>query len=67
MSECWHIFFSFAGMRLGKIQAKLGVCLLLRKFSFELGEQHVNKELVLDPISGVRAPISGINLRIKIR
>lgn len=55
------------GMRLGKIQAKIGVCLLLKNFSFTLGEQHINKPLILNPISGVRAPISGINLKIQPR
>lgn len=55
------------GMRLGKAQAKIGVCLLLRKFSFELGAQHVNQKLKLDPLSGVRAPIAGIDLKVKAR
>lgn len=53
--------------RLGKIQAKIGVCLMLRKFSFELGTQHINKPLVLNPNSAVREPISGINLKVIAR
>ncbi|XP_055302489.1 probable cytochrome P450 6d5 [Sitodiplosis mosellana] len=53
--------------RLGKIQSKIGVCLLLKKFSFELGEQHINKPLILNPMSGVRAPISGIKLKVQPR
>lgn len=53
--------------RLGKIQAKIGVCLVLKNFSFELGEQHINKPLVLNPMSGVRAPISGIKLIVQPR
>lgn len=55
------------GMRLGKMQSKIGVCLLLRKFSFELGNQHIGKDLVLDPKMGVRAPINGIDLKVKTR
>lgn len=55
------------GMRLGKMQSKIGVCLLLRKFAFDLGKQHINKELELDPRCGVRAPINGIDLKIKSR
>lgn len=55
------------GMRLGKLQAKIGVCLLLRKFAFELGAQHINQKLKLDPQSLVRAPITGINLKVKAR
>lgn len=54
-------------MRLGKIQAKVGVCLLLKNFSFKLGEQHINKSFVLNPTSIVRAPISGIKLKITAR
>lgn len=55
------------GMRLGKMQSKIGVCLLLRKFAFELGNQHIGKDLVLDPKMGVRAPINGIDLKVKTR
>lgn len=54
-------------MRLGKIQAKVGVCLLLKNFSFALGQQHIKTPLVLNPASGIRAPISGINLKITAR
>lgn len=53
--------------RLGKLQAKIGVCLMLKNFSFELGEQHINKPLILNPMSGVRAPISGIKLKVQPR
>lgn len=55
------------GMRLGKLQSKIGVCILLRRYSFELGVQHKNQTLVLDPKSGVRAPINGIDLKITLR
>ena len=55
------------GMRLGKLQAKIGICVLLRKFSFELDEKHANKTFILDPISTVRIPVDGLNLKVKAR
>lgn len=55
------------GMRLGKIQSKVGICILLRKFAFELGAQHKNKEIVIDPRTLVHAPINGIDLLVKAR
>lgn len=55
------------GLRLGKLQAKIGFCLLLRKFSFEFGTQSKNDELKLDPKSFVRALVNGIELKIKAR
>lgn len=55
------------GLRLGKLQAKVGICLLLRKFSFELGSKNTNKEFKFDPKSTVRAPVGGCNLRVKTR
>lgn len=55
------------GMRLGKINSKLGVCLLLREFVFELGAQHMNNSLEFDPKGITRAPISGIRLKCKRR
>ncbi|XP_055317038.1 probable cytochrome P450 6d5 [Sitodiplosis mosellana] len=53
------------GMRLGKVLSKLGVCLLLHKFEFELGTQHMNAELEFEAKSIVKAPISGIHLKCK--
>lgn len=55
------------GLRLGKLQAKIGLCLLLRKFSFEFGAQNRNDEFKLDPKSPVRALVNGIELKIKAR
>lgn len=52
------------GIRLGKLQVKIGVCLLMRKFHFELGAQHRNSEFELDSFTIVRAPIDGIVLKI---
>lgn len=51
------------GLRLAKLQIKIGLVLLLQKFHFELDEQHIGKELQIDPRSIAKLPIGGINLR----
>lgn len=50
------------GMRMGKLQSKIGVVLLLQKFRFELADEHKNTELKFNPVSFVLVPINGINL-----
>lgn len=57
------------GKRLGKLKAKIGICLILQKFAVELGAQHSKDEkLVMDPnLTLIRSPISGIHLKIKPR
>lgn len=55
------------GLRLGKLQAKIGLCLLLRRFSFELRNPNKNNEFKLDPKSSVRSLVDGIELRVKAR
>lgn len=56
------------GLRLAKIQTKLAIVLLMRKFRFDLGDEHKNKELKLDPRSRVvSAPLNGINLKVSLR
>lgn len=56
------------GSRLAKLQAKLVIVLLIRKFSFELGDEHKNKELKMNPRSRVvTAPLNGINLKVSLR
>lgn len=52
------------GLRLGKLQSKLAIITLLRKFRFELGEEHQNKELKLIPNSITKCPTNGINLKV---
>lgn len=52
------------GIRFGKIQPKIGIVLLLRKYRFELGDQHKNTELKLNPASVVLTPLNGINLKV---
>lgn len=55
------------GLRLGKMQAKIGICILLSKFSFELGANLTSGELKFDPSAVVRTVIGGVNLKIKSR
>lgn len=55
------------GMRLGKLQAKIGICLLLRKFSFELGDSLLNSTVKLAPQATTRAFVGGTKLKIKVR
>lgn len=55
------------GQRLGKLQTKIGLCIVFRKFLVELGSQFMNDGLILNPKSQVRLPINGMNLVIKAR
>lgn len=55
------------GLRLGKLQSKIAIILLLRKFKFELDDMHKGVELKISPISVVLAPTNGINLRVLSR
>lgn len=55
------------GLRMGKLQAKIGLCILLQKFSFELGAKIANNGLEFDARSAVKSPIGGMNLKITLR
>lgn len=55
------------GMRLGLLQSKIALVLLLQKFEFELDERHKNTELKINPTSPVLASIGGLNLKAKRR
>lgn len=56
------------GMRLGKLQSKVAIVSLLRKFKFELADEHKNtSELTINPTSIVLAPINGINVNATTR
>lgn len=51
------------GMRMGKMQAKVGVVLLLKDYLFELTEKHIGKELKFAPSAFVMTPVDGIELK----
>lgn len=52
------------GLRLAKLQIKIGIVLLLEKFRFELGAPNMRHELKLDPRSIAKLPVGGINLKV---
>ncbi|XP_001649311.2 probable cytochrome P450 6d5 [Aedes aegypti] len=54
------------GLRMGKIQTKVGLCLLLSKFNFEL-YGHKESELVMSPNNFLNTPVNGINLKVSCR
>lgn len=55
------------GMRLGKLQTKIGLCLLLRKFAFEFDDKHGSNAFKLDPRGIIRIPVNGLNLKVNAR
>lgn len=52
------------GLRLGKLQSKLAIVLLLEKFRFELDDQHKNTEIKLNPKSMFLLPLNGLNFKV---
>lgn len=54
------------GLRLAKIQIKIGIVLLLQKFQFDLSKP-ASGELKIDPRSIAKLPVDGINLKVKSR
>lgn len=54
-------------MKLAKLQTKIAIVLLLRKFHFELGAQHIGKDMKMDPRAIAKLPIGGVNLKVKSR
>lgn len=55
------------GQRLGKLQTKIGLCIIFHKFIIELGAQFMNNELILNPKSGIRVPVNGMRLVVRAR
>lgn len=56
------------GLGLAKLGVKLVIVLISRKFRFDLGDEHKNKELKMNPRSRVvTAPLNGINLKVSSR
>lgn len=54
-------------MRLGKMQTKVGIVLMMQKYRYELGDQHKNTELAFSPAGVILTPKTGIELKIKAR
>lgn len=51
-------------MRLGKMQTKVGLVLMLRDFAYSLQPEDMNKEIEMNPKVFVLTPKNKINLRI---
>jgi cytochrome P450 family 6 len=54
------------GMRMGRLQSKIGLALVLSKFDFHPAAG-ASDQLVMDPVSFLMAPIGGIHLKITKR
>lgn len=52
------------GLRLGKMQVKVGLVIMLEKFRFELADEHIGTELKYSPSSIISAPANGIRLKV---
>lgn len=52
------------GMRMGRLDSKLAIILLLRKFRFELADELKNTELKLHPLTITATPVDGIKLKV---
>lgn len=55
------------GMRLGKMQTKIALILMLKNHFYELSEKHIGKELIYSPNAVLLTPINPIELRCKAR
>lgn len=55
------------GLRLAKLQAKIGVCLMVKNFHFELSEEHLNETMTFKASTIIKTPANGINLKVKQR
>lgn len=55
------------GTRLGRIQTKVGLIAVLRKYHFELGDELLKQDLTLSARTFLTAPENGIHLRVKSR
>lgn len=55
------------GLRLAKLQIKIGLVLLLQKFHFELDTKYADDELKIDPRSIAKLPVGGVNLKVRTR
>lgn len=55
------------GSRLGKIQTKITLAMMLQRYSFELSDEMKKRKLTLAPNSFILAPIGGIELKVRKR
>lgn len=55
------------GTRMGKMQTKVGLILMLQKNKYHLASQHIGKDLVMNPASFVPTPVTGLELVVNKR
>lgn len=52
------------GMRMGKMQTKVGLILMLQKFYYELEPKLIDQKMEFDPKLFLLSPRFGVNLRV---
>lgn len=52
------------GLRMGKMQTKVGLIAMLQKFRFELTKERMNRKMEFSPKSFLIAPIGGIGVKV---
>lgn len=55
------------GIRMGRMQTKIGLIAMLRKYKFDIGDELMHTELRISSKNFITAPTTGIHLRIKHR
>lgn len=55
------------GVRMGKMQTKVALVLMLQKWKYELEADKMNSDLELDPRAFMMIPKGGVNLRVSKR
>lgn len=50
------------GTRMGKMQTKVGLILMLQHYKYSLAAQHIGKEIKMHPSSFVPTPVNGVHL-----
>lgn len=51
-------------MRLGQMQTKVGLVMMLQKYRFELANKFDKREMTLDPKSFLLTPLGGLKLHV---
>lgn len=51
-------------MRLGQMQTKVGIVMMLQKFQYELEDRLKNQELKFDPKAFLLSPLGGLKLYV---
>lgn len=55
------------GMRLGKMQTKVGLVSMLKKFNFDITVESLKKDLTFNPRSFVLMPAESLDLKVSFR